>query len=34
MSMGLRTTGGHAIITIKIHFERKFFNYFQMIEAV
>lgn len=32
--MGLRNTGENAIITIKIHFERKFYNYFQMIEAV
>ncbi len=32
--MGLRNTGDHAIITIKIHFKRKFLNYFQMIKAV
>jgi hypothetical protein len=34
MSMGLRNTGGNAIIAIKIYFERKFLNYFKMIEAV
>ena len=30
MSMGLRTTEENAIITLKIHFERKFLNYLQM----
>jgi hypothetical protein len=32
--MGLRNTGENAIITITIRFERKFLNYFQMIEIV
>jgi hypothetical protein len=34
MSMGLRNAGENAIIAIKIHFERNFLNYFQIIEAV